>query len=115
MSAPTPASDPTAALLNDRALTHGKFDDNAHYAQLIKLLKQQAGGDVHWTAVQNEAFDLIATKLGRILSGQASFVDHWADIAGYAQLVVKELTRPAPKPQDDPANQPDNGLRPAPP
>jgi hypothetical protein len=43
------------------------------------------------TDVQQEAFDFIASKLARILSGQAKFADHWRDIAGYAMLVVREL------------------------
>jgi hypothetical protein len=30
----------------------------------------------------------VAHKIGRILAGNPSFRDHWADIAGYAKLVA---------------------------
>jgi hypothetical protein len=34
---------------------------------------------------------MIVHKIGRILNGDPNYDDSWADIAGYAQLVVKEL------------------------
>ena len=86
---PTTSQTQTDALLNERETTHGDFYDNAYYAQAIKLLKTQSKAIM--TEVQHEAFDFIASKLARILSGQASFADHWRDISGYAMLVVREL------------------------
>ncbi len=40
---------------------------------------------------QREALGMICNKLGRILNGDPNYADSWADIAGYAQLVAKEL------------------------
>jgi hypothetical protein len=40
---------------------------------------------------QREALEMIAHKIARILSGDPNHKDHWEDIAGYAELVVREL------------------------
>jgi SAM-dependent MidA family methyltransferase len=40
-----------------------------------------------------EALEMIATKQGRILAGNALEKEHWRDIAGYAMLVVNEIDR----------------------
>ena len=39
---------------------------------------------------------MIAHKIGRILAGDPSFQDHWADIAGYATLIINPLRSKAP-------------------
>lgn len=85
-------------LLEERQKTHGNFDENARISQSLK---------VHWNAKRNniygvpmqlcdvhlEALDMIALKISRILSGQASVKDHWDDIAGYAKLGAEVCTK----------------------
>lgn len=78
------------ALLTERGTTHGKFSDNAYMGQALRELFRSSD---HWRemhAVQREALDMIACKVSRILSGQADFADHWADLEGYARL-AREL------------------------
>jgi hypothetical protein len=41
--------------------------------------------------IQVEALEMIAHKIGRILSGDPNHQDHWDDIAGYAKLVSERL------------------------
>jgi hypothetical protein len=41
--------------------------------------------------VKREALEHIATKIGRILSGDPNHRDHWEDIQGYARLVEDRL------------------------
>ena len=80
-------------LLQERQKTHGNFDMNATISQRLK--EQFRLVHPHYEnlcPVHKEALDMIALKLSRILSGQASFTDHWDDIAGYAQLGA-EATR----------------------
>ena len=53
---------------------------------------------VNWKSLddmQRETLEMVATKIGRILSGNPHEVDHWKDIAGYAQLIEWWLTPPA--------------------
>jgi hypothetical protein len=83
----------TETLLVERRNTHGAFVDNARLSQAIKTLMHAAPGWPSMTDVQREALEMIALKLSRILSGQASFGDHWLDVAGYSTLVVKDLSK----------------------
>lgn len=86
MKKPRPASSPVAATLNARQSTHGSFSDNASIAQ---RLKQVMRSGPNWHTLpheQAEALDMIASKIGRILSGDAEFLDHVLDIEGYAHL-----------------------------
>lgn len=79
-------------ILKEREKTHGQFEVVSTVAQSLKGMRRALGHST-MTNVQNEAFDMIASKLGRILSGNPHEVDHWRDIAGYAQLVVNTLEK----------------------
>jgi len=72
-------------LLEERQKTHGSFRQNAMVSQRIKEILR-VHGTLPRSEIHREALDLIATKVSRILSGQASHRDHWDDIAGYAKL-----------------------------
>lgn len=76
----------TDELLTERGTTHGSFADNAMYSQTLKNVFRAAPGWAEMPNEHKEALDTIALKLSRILSGQSKHADHWADIAGYAEL-----------------------------
>jgi hypothetical protein len=78
-------------LLDDRRRTHGKWIDNARIAQATKELWRKEEGWKRLSAGQREALEMIAGKVARVLCGDPGWVDHWADIAGYAGLVVKQV------------------------
>lgn len=79
--------------LTEREGVHGNFEDNARISQWLKdMFRGQRGWPV-LNRVQSEALDMIAGKIGRILSGDPNHIDHWHDIAGYATLVVKGLEK----------------------
>ena len=78
-------------VLNEREKTHGDFAKVAEIATTLKRLFRKSKGQMSVT--QTEALDLIATKLARIACGDPDVRDHWEDIAGYAQLVVRDLRR----------------------
>ena len=79
------------SLIERRAQTHGDFTRNAEVSQTLKdvLGHHSPEHRLEYTERQRECLDLICTKLSRITSGQASFKDHWDDIAGYAKLAVE--------------------------
>ena len=83
-----PMTDSRDPLLAEREKTHGSFQDNALYSQMMKSMFRQGFNKMPMSLpdVQREALDMIALKLSRILSGQALTKDHWDDIAGYAKL-----------------------------
>jgi len=80
-------------ILTEREKTHGPFLTTAAKAQQLKDAMQ---GGKNWDElgdVQREALQMIASKVARILSGNCAEIDHWRDIAGYANLVVQEIAR----------------------
>jgi hypothetical protein len=74
--------------LDERALTHGDFTAVAIQAQKIKTTFPPS-----LPAAQNEALDLIATKIARICNGDNLEPDHWLDIEGYARLISERLKK----------------------
>jgi hypothetical protein len=84
-------TDNTTTLLAERAKTHGSFMDNAELSQGMKNVWRSGRNWQSLTDAQREAFEMIATKMSRILSGNNNEPDHWADIAGYSRLVEKSI------------------------
>lgn len=79
----------TSDILAERRKTHGEFADNAKVSQAIKAAIRSANPTL--TAIQWEALDHIAGKIGRICAGNPNEPDHWRDIAGFATLVADRL------------------------
>jgi hypothetical protein len=97
---PKPITEPKAvpvdavkALLNERGKTHGNYTDHARITQRLKLIVYQEielrypRGQDELSMEAKESIDMILHKIGRIIAGDATFADHWDDIAGYAKLV----------------------------
>lgn len=80
-------------ILDERGTNYGTFLDNARVTQRLKAVAHQFAADNNKTfdADQAEALDMIFTKIGRILNGDANHTDSWIDIAGYATLVADRL------------------------
>lgn len=73
-------------ILAERQHTHGNFDTNAAFVQ---MLKQICHTEKTWSCLsssQKEAIENICQKLGRIITGNPNHIDSWDDIAGYATL-----------------------------
>ena len=78
-------------LLRERAKTHGDFTEHAEITQSLKDIMHVSQNWDRLTNIQKEALEMTAHKIGRILAGDPDVVDHWADIAGYSELVVKRI------------------------
>lgn len=78
--------------LKQRGAQYGVFTDNAQNIQNIKRVMHQMENWKKLADDQKEALEMIAVKIGRILSGNPDLYDHWHDIAGYAKLVADRLT-----------------------
>ena len=78
-------------ILEDREVTHGDFEIKAMWIQEImeNLIGLNSWEDM--SADQRESIHMILVKLSRIIYGNYNHVDHWDDIAGYAQLVANRL------------------------
>ena len=78
-------------ILDERQKTHGDFDLTAMIAQELKDAMRRGKNWSEMDDTEREALEMIATKIGRILSGNPHDVDHWRDIAGYAALIERWL------------------------
>ena len=78
-------------ILKERGARYGKFSGHAAISQNLKEVVSDAEGSHRLTPSQREAVSMICHKMARILNGDPNHVDSWADISGYAQLIVKQL------------------------
>lgn len=83
-------------VLEERANTHGDFGQVSVIAQRLKDEMRGGGfggypGYSELTSWQCEALDMIASKIARILAGNADEPDHWLDIEGYARLARERI------------------------
>lgn len=81
------------AILAERGSRYGAFIDHANITRKIKRAIRRHDYP-KWKAMkadQQEAIDMIAHKLGRIINGDPDYIDSWDDIAGYAKLVADRL------------------------
>jgi hypothetical protein len=90
---PKPEVDDVDAILNERAATYGSFISVALFAQDMKRVIYSALDEQNVTlqADHQEALDMIASKIARIITGDSHHRDSWLDIAGYATLVADRI------------------------
>lgn len=77
--------------LAERGSKYGEFRDNACVTQVVINILGAMPGWRAMTNMQREATHMIVHKLSRAVCGDPSHVDNFVDIAGYAQLVAKEM------------------------
>lgn len=79
------------ATLEERGQRYGKFKDHAYISQSLKRVMKDQESWIRLDADQQEALEMIAHKIARILNGDPNYDDSWHDIAGYATLVAERL------------------------
>lgn len=91
--APAPDKPSINAILNERATTYGHFYMQAELSQALKntIMAHLIEAKKTLVADQQEALEMILTKIARITNGNSNHVDSWDDIAGYARLVADRL------------------------
>lgn len=82
--------------LDERGKRYGDFGNHAQITQDIKTNMVHAPKWDDLSADKKEALEMIAHKIGRILNGDPEYADSWHDIAGYATLIEKSLTKETP-------------------
>jgi hypothetical protein len=74
------------ALTSVRKEQHGDWMAQSLTANNLKTAAHEAPGWSTMSASQQEAVDMILTKVSRIVTGNPYHQDHWDDIGGYALL-----------------------------
>lgn len=80
----------TESLIAERDRTHGNYAEQATLAMTLKRTMRLANSFTQMHDCHQDALEMIAVKISRILSGNSDFRDHWDDIAGYALLAAKQ-------------------------
>ena len=83
--------DPITDILTERGKEYGLFISQAGTSQNLKNTLHEPEGWPLLSADMQEALDLIAMKMSRIIHGNPDHMDSWDDIAGYARLVADRL------------------------
>jgi hypothetical protein len=81
----------TDQILEARASRYGKYCDNAGLSQRLQAVIFESRSRDETPHIITEAIQMICAKLARAMNGDPTYIDNWADIAGYATLVVAEL------------------------
>lgn len=85
--------EPLQPILKQRGKEYGDYVEMCARIQAIKdgMCLHRRDGQPHLHTMQVEALEMIATKIGRILTGNPDNEDSWRDIAGYATLVADRI------------------------
>ena len=78
-------------VLNERELTHGNFKE---CSEIIIQLKDTLKCAKNYPLLDSplaEALDMMCVKIGRIITGDPFFKDHWHDIIGYGTLALESI------------------------
>jgi len=82
---------PENDLLKARQSTHGDFTEQAQFIWATTQAMEKTQNWPTLSPTMREAVHMILHKIGRVLVGDPIHADHWADIAGYATLIVERL------------------------
>lgn len=77
--------------LNQRQSQYGDFSKVAEATQGLMFVANSYSYQ-NMSDSQKEAIHMIFSKISRLLNGDPNHVDSWHDIAGYATLVVKDIS-----------------------
>ena len=80
-------------ILAERGARYGSFASQAAFSQYLKDTLRKHKNYDELMCSQKEALEMIMHKISRILNGDPNYDDSWRDIAGYAELIVKELNK----------------------
>lgn len=83
--------------LAERGSRYGEFTDHAEITQAIKSAMVTGRNWNYLDDDMKECLEMVAHKIGRILNGDAGYIDSWTDIIGYTRLVEKRLIAETPK------------------
>ena len=73
-----------------------EYGDYSEMCAAIQSLKKVMHESRNWPVMGDEyreALDLLATKVGRIITGNPHHIDSWHDIGGYARLAEKQAKK----------------------
>lgn len=83
------------SVLNERGSRYGDFSDVSDTTMQLMSIVESARNYEHLEPYQKTALFMIFNKIARAVNGDPKYLDNYTDIAGYATLVIQELSRNA--------------------
>ncbi len=80
-------------ILADRGEKYGDFSELARISQNIKTAMEDSPNWLHLSPDKKAALTMVTLKLGRILNGDAEYIDNYVDICGYVTLIIRNLEK----------------------
>lgn len=77
--------------LKERGKQYGDYFTQTMISQRLKRVMKNHAKNLEDD--QEDALEMIAVKIARILNGNPNHIDNWDDIAGYATLVADRLRK----------------------
>lgn len=77
--------------LEERGKRYGNYLHQTHISKTLQNRMRMAESYSSLATDQQDALEMIAVKISRILNGDPDYSDNWHDIAGYATLVADRL------------------------
>jgi hypothetical protein len=84
--------DSIQSTITTRGNQYGEFKSGGEIMQNLKYVMRETPNWNKLKPSQREALEMIQHKIGRILNGNPDYDDNWRDIAGYAQLILNNIT-----------------------
>jgi hypothetical protein len=81
----------TEEVLVDRGEEYGDYQAMCSVIQAIKIPMVRSKNWTKLRDTQRETLELVATKIGRILTGNPNNRDSWTDIEGYIKKAIEYL------------------------
>lgn len=82
-------------ILAERGARYGSFEDNAAIVQRLKRAMRGTDGWNRLSDAQREGLEMMVGKIGRMLSGDPTYLDNGTDLAGYAGWCSKPCSVPS--------------------
>ncbi len=79
------------SVLEQRGSRYGDFKTLAEISQKMEDVMRATPGWAGLAPWMKESLKMNVHKIARILNGDPFYKDNWTDLAGYAQLVSREL------------------------
>ena len=81
----------TSETLKERGSRYGNYLAQTKISKALQNRMRQTSSYHELDPDMQDALEMIAVKVSRILNGDPDYADNWEDIAGYATLVANRL------------------------
>lgn len=78
-------------ILNERGSRYGSFSGNGRVAQAIKAAMRDSPNWETLSDDKKECFEMLASKVSRILNGDPDYKHNYIDCIGFLQLVIENI------------------------